>query len=226
MAGTLKRCAYLDSLRKKNKECKKISNPYEFYLWTQGKIQEAQQEPGKDWKISTAFVSTERVQEVSNFLQKRFSTVLKVPKIRDQHSLNPVSKSVISTKRYSYGTDFALVPVESVRILPLLEDLAQAQYVAVQENQNWILGEVQLFDDSTAEVLLKLMYKERSPSMWRIIEDEDEYSYNIEDILAIATPTFTNGIYHLSEEDITKIVWQFNVVKGIKTLFLMENYTN
>ncbi|KAE8740507.1 hypothetical protein FOCC_FOCC013979 [Frankliniella occidentalis] len=202
MPGTLKRCAYLDSLRKRGN--KKISHPYEFYVWTESRIQEAQQDPAKEWKIFTAYVSKEQVQEDSDFLKKRFSSGI------------PASQCVISTKIYSNSIDFALVPVDLVRILPPLEDLAQAQYVAGKEKQNWILGQVQFFDPTTEEVFLKLMYKERSPSMWTVSENEqNEHSNNIEEILALASPTFSNGIYHLSKNDIIKIMWQLKVVKAV-----------
>ncbi|KAK3916791.1 ARL14 effector protein [Frankliniella fusca] len=217
MAGTLKRRAYLDSLRKKEEERQTISNPLEFFVWTQKRIREAEEDPESEWKISTGYVTKEQVEGLSVFLKKRFSKVLQVPKIRDQHSLNPDSQCEIKTKRYSYSIDYSLVPVESVRLLTHTEHLAEAQYVAVHnENQNWILGEVQLFNETTEEVLLKLMTMERSPSMWRMNKDEEENPYDKEAILAIASPTLSNGIYHLSEDDVIKIVWQSNIVKEME----------
>ncbi|KAK3911628.1 ARL14 effector protein [Frankliniella fusca] len=200
LAGTMKRNAYLDSLRKQL-----IRSPLEFFEWAQKKMT----------GITVAYVRTEQVQEISSFLQNRFSKVLKVPKIRSHHCIVPVSKGEILTKHYSSANAFQYVPVEAIRKLPSHDQLSEAKYVAVLDENNWLLAEVQLYDNDTQEVLVNLMYKETSTSTWMQSEYEEVNPYTIEEVLAIVNPTVRDGIHYLDKDDITKIMWQFNAAKGL-----------
>ncbi|KAK3911472.1 putative cytochrome P450 513E1 [Frankliniella fusca] len=97
LGGTLKRNAYLASLRKEL-----IRNPAEFFEWCQRKMT----------GVATVYVTTQEVEAALIFLKERFSRAMALPNMRSQHALETICRSQIKAKHYSSSPDYQIVPVE------------------------------------------------------------------------------------------------------------------
>jgi hypothetical protein len=196
-AGTLKRNAYLASLRKTL-----IRNAFEFYTWAKENI----------CGINVAFVQSDEVLQQQDKLRERFESALTIPDIRSQHIVISVSEGEVMTKRFSASTEGHLWPVKLIRKVPNFADIEPEMFLTILSGKKLYLAQVQFTDPETQEIFVNSFkrigtsYKWRSESSEQIVEVQ-------EIVVLVEKPRLENGIYLLSDHDLIRIKWQTQSMK-------------
>jgi len=204
VAGTLKRQAYLASIRRIL-----IRNAREFYDWA------AREMTG----ITVCFVTSSEVTEAKEWLKPRFAAALSIPKMRSQHAVLSFSIGEVLIKVFSESSEGAFAPVELLRKVPKIEDILPEQFVAVQHTKTtWVLGQVLLTDPETNTVLLNCFHKVARKLAWTTDIQFEERSFDDTDLLALVRPRLQDGIYELDKDDMNRSLWQLKSKKGLLTI--------
>ncbi|KAK3914359.1 Latrophilin Cirl [Frankliniella fusca] len=196
LAGTLKRNAYLASIRNTA-----IRNPIEFYQWAKEKMV----------NVNVSFIASEDVKQISQDLEKRFALAMSVPQMRKQHSVVPHSRGMVLTRPYSFADTGTVVPVELVRKIPPLSDLQPGDFVALNLESGWTVGEIQLIDED--EILVSC-FEKTAGNKFLPTETNQELPFSANEILTVVTATFDGTVYQLKPDDIITVNWQLAVIKS------------